>query len=245
MKHIAIIGATSAIATETAKRLAQNDTSFYLLARDAARLSALSQDLTVRGAISVTTDLFDASDITSCEQAATRLCANLPRIDIVLIAHGTLPDQSACEANFDETLTALTANFSSVLAFLTPIANHMAIQKHGTIAVIGSVAGDRGRQSNYVYGSAKAALSIFLQGLRNRLSKHGVHVLTIKPGFVDTPMTVAFSKGALWSQPAKVAEDIENAITKKTDILYTPFWWRYILWIICAIPERVFKRLSL
>ncbi len=111
--------------------------------------------------------------------------------------------------------------------------------------MIGSVAGDRGRQSNYVYGTAKGALALFLQGMRNRLSKRGVQVLTIKPGFVDTPMTASFPKGPLWATPDKVAEDIEKAIDKRRDVLYTPGFWRLIMLIIKSVPEAIFKRLSL
>jgi decaprenylphospho-beta-D-erythro-pentofuranosid-2-ulose 2-reductase len=245
MKNIVIIGATSAIASETAKLLAKPNTCFYLLAKDAVKLSAISQDLTVRGAESVTTDLFDASDLNSCEQSAIRICNKLSKIDILLIAYGNLPNQSLCEADLEKTYEAITINFTSILAFLTPLANHMATQKTGCIAVISSVAGDRGRKSNYIYGTAKAALSVFLGGMRNRLSANGIHVLTIKPGFVDTPMTADFTKNALWAKPQKIALDIERAISTKKEILYTPFWWRYILMIICAIPERIFKRLSL
>jgi decaprenylphospho-beta-D-erythro-pentofuranosid-2-ulose 2-reductase len=115
----------------------------------------------------------------------------------------------------------------------------------GTIAVISSVAGDRGRKSNYVYGSAKGGLTIFLQGLRNALSGSGVHVLTIKPGFVDTPMTNDFTKGLLWAKPEKVAKDIKRAIDKKKNIIYTPWFWRWIMLIIRLIPESVFKKMNL
>jgi short-subunit dehydrogenase len=121
----------------------------------------------------------------------------------------------------------------------------MATQGHGAIAVIGSVAGDRGRASNYVYGTAKAGLAAFTQGLRQRLSKSNVQVLLIKPGFVDTPMTQEFKKGFLWASPDQVAKDICRAVEKRKNVLYTPWFWALIMLIIQHIPESIFKRLKL
>jgi short-subunit dehydrogenase len=166
-------------------------------------------------------------------------------IDIVLIAHGSLPDQKACEQDTQKTLEAINTNAISTISLLTYLANHFERQGRGTIAVISSVAGDRGRQSNYVYGTAKAAVTVFLQGLRNRLYKSGVQVLTIKPGFVDTPMTAAFKKGLLWASPEEIAKAIYIAIATTKDIIYAPWYWRWILLIIRHIPEILFKRLSL
>jgi short-subunit dehydrogenase len=169
----------------------------------------------------------------------------LGRVDIVLIAYGTLPDQNACENSVNTTRDELTTNAISTISLLTLIATRLEGQGHGQIAVLTSVAGDRGRKSNYVYGSAKAMVSVFLQGLRNRLFSHGVKVLDIKPGFVDTPMTADFKKGFLWSQPDKIAAIIVNAIDKGKSEIYAPFYWRYIMFIIRNIPESIFKRLSL
>ena len=162
-----------------------------------------------------------------------------------ILKYGSLGDQAACEASAAQTLTELNTNCISVISLLTLLANVMQKQGSGSLAVISSVAGDRGRQSNYVYGTAKGALTIFLQGLRNRLDQHGVHVLTIKPGFVDTPMTSDFSKGLLWVGPETIARGIVSAINKRKDIVYLPFFWRYIMLIIRLIPERIFKRMSL
>ena len=171
--------------------------------------------------------------------------ARLDGLDAVLIAHGTLPDQSACERSFELTRAEFETNCLSTLSLLTHLANHFQPRRHGTIAVISSVAGDRGRRSNYVYGAAKGAVSIFLQGLRNRLHPSGVRVVTIKPGFVDTPMTVAFRKNALWAQPEGVAKGIYRAMAGGTDIAFVPWFWRWIMVLIRTIPEFVFKRLSL
>lgn len=245
MKKILIVGATSAIAEATARRFAQKRAHLYLLARNRDRLEALAGDLKIRGAAAVDHAAFDANDFASHPavlDAATRAMGGL---DVVLIAHGTLGDQKACEQSFERTLAELNTNAISVISLLTPLANYFEAQRRGTIAVIGSVAGDRGRQSNYVYGTAKGALSIFLQGLRNRLHKAGVHVLTIKPGFVDTPMTASFKKGPLWASPEAIAAGIERAIEKKRDIAYLPGWWAPIMLGIRTVPERIFRRLSL
>ncbi len=167
------------------------------------------------------------------------------RYDTVLIAHGTLSDQKACEASVELTLREIDTNALSVVALLTRIANRLEQRRAGTIAVISSVAGDRGRGSNYVYGSAKALVTAFLSGLRQRLGKSGVGVVTIKPGFVDTPMTAAFAKGPLWASPEKVAKGIVRALDRRSDTVYLPGFWWTIMFIIRAIPERLFWRLSL
>jgi short-subunit dehydrogenase len=139
----------------------------------------------------------------------------------------------------------LTTNALSVIALLTLIANQFEQQGFGAIAVISSVAGDRGRESNYVYGTAKGAVSIFAQGLRNRLARAGVKVVTIKPGSVDTPTTAALKKGALWSTPASVAKRIHRAMANGENIVYTPWFWRWIMGIIRAVPESIFKKTRL
>lgn len=245
MQKILIIGATSAIAEAVARRYAQRGDALYLLARNGERLDALLRDLKIRGAASSTGARFDAGDYASHAAAIAQAVAALGGLDAVLIAHGTLPDQRACQADPALALSEIGTNALSVISLLTTLANHCEAQRHGTIAVIGSVAGERGRQSNYVYGSAKGMLAIFLQGLRNRLHKSGVKVVTIKPGFVDTPMTATFPKGPLWATPEQVAQAIVKAMDRGSAVLYTPFFWRGIMAIIRAIPEAIFKKLSL
>jgi len=245
MQKILIIGATSAIAEAAARRFAQRGDALYLLARNGERLDALLADLKIRGASVTAGAPFDANDFDQHAAALDRAAAALGGVDAVLIAHGTLPDQQACQADAALALREISTNALSVISLLTLIANRFEAQRRGTIAVIGSVAGDRGRQSNYVYGSAKGMLAIFLQGLRNRLCKCGVHVLTIKPGFVDTPMTAAFPKGPLWATPEQVGGAIVKAMDGQRNVLYTPFFWWGIMAIIRAIPETIFKKLSL
>jgi len=245
MQRILIVGATSAIAEATARRFAQRGDALFLAARNAAALSAIAKDLTVRGAAQVETMEFDARTI---DRFATLLDAATQRLgglDAALIAHGTLSDQAACQRSVDLMREEFDVNAISVLALCTLLGNQFEAQGHGVIAVISSVAGDRGRQSNFVYGSAKAAVTAFTSGLRQRLYPKGVRVVTIKPGFVSTPMTATFKKGALWASPAKVATDIVRAMDRGTPVIYTPSFWRPIMWVIRSVPETVFRRLRL
>ena len=245
MQRVLIIGASSAIAEATARRWAARGAALFLVGRKAERLEQIAADLRVRGAASVACQ---AQDACARDAHETMLCAAeqaMGGLDVALIAHGSLPDQKACEASVELTLQEIDTNALSVIALLTRLATRFEAQGHGSLAVISSVAGDRGRQSNYVYGAAKGMLTLFLQGLRNRLAKKGVHVLTVKPGFVDTPMTASFKKGALWASPDAIAQGIVSAIDKKRDVVYLPGFWWLIMTLIRHIPERIFKKLSL
>ena len=245
MKHILMIGATSAIAEATARMLARRGDSLYLLARNQDRLSSLAEDLKIRGAASVAWRRFDVNEDGVQADALAAAFASLGTVDVALVAHGTLPDQRACQTDPKAVLAALHANAVSTLSLLTQLANSLEKQRSGTLAVITSVAGERGRQSNYVYGAAKAMVSVFLQGLRNRLHRSGVTVLDIKPGLVDTPMTAGFEKGVLWAAPETIAAGIVRALDAGRSVVYLPWFWRYLMLIIRNIPERVFKRLAL
>ena len=245
MKNILLLGATSAIAEQTARLFAANGDKLFLVARNEAHLKTIADDLKIRGAQQVeyqSTDLTDTDSHASLIETATE---KLGELDTVLIAYGTLGEQKKGEQDFNDALQELNINALSVISLLTHIANRFEQQQRGSIAVISSVAGDRGRQSNYIYGAAKGALTIFLQGLRNRLHKSNVQVVTIKPGFVDTPMTSEFKKGLLWVGPEVIARGIVKAINKQKDVVYLPFFWRYIMLIIRLIPESIFKKLSL
>ena len=246
MKKILIIGATSAIAEATARLWAAEGHRLYLIGRNDERLEAIAADLKIRGAEAVQYAALDLNDFAQHGAALDAAAAALEGLDIVLIAHGTLGDQKFSEQDFNVALQELNTNAISVISLLTHLANRFEAQKHGSIAVISSVAGDRGRQSNYVYGTAKGAVTIFLQGLRNRLHKSGVQVLTIKPGFVDTPMTADIDKkGPLWASPQALAQSIVAGIEKGRDVIYAPLFWMGIMAVICGIPERVFKKLAI
>lgn len=240
-KKALVLGATSAIARAVIRELASNNYEFHLVARDGNRLEAIQKDLQVRYDLSVTTAMADLSETDSHPQLLVTAKECLGRLDLVFIAYGTLADQEACQRDFSLTEKELYTNFVSVASLVDLLANEMEQQGHGSLAVITSVAGDRGRKSNYVYGSAKGALTIYLQGVRNRLSSVGVHVLTIKPGFVHTPMTAHLEKGLLYASSERVARDIVRAIDKKKQILFTPWYWFWIMLAIKLIPERIFK----
>ncbi|WP_213947865.1 SDR family oxidoreductase [Luteibacter sp. dw_328] len=245
MQKILIAGATSAIAEATARLYAASGSRLHLLGRNVARLKDIADDLRVRGAADVTTGVLDMNDVDAHASAIEQAITALGEIDIVLVAHGTLPDQPACEASVQVTLREFATNGTSTIAFVTAVVPHLLSRRAGTIAVISSVAGDRGRQSNYVYGAAKAAVTTFLSGLRQRLGRDGVNVLTIKPGFVDTPMTAAFKKGALWATPDAIAAGIERAIDRRAGEAYLPRFWWAIMFVIRHIPEFIFRRLKL
>ena len=245
MKRVLIVGATSAIAEATARLFAARSDALFLVARDAARLTQIADDLRVRGAVRVECASLDVCDFERHVAVLDQAERALGGIDTVLIAHGTLSDQAACQASVAALRHEFEVNAVATLALLTHLANRFEAQRHGTIAVISSVAGDRGRASNYVYGSAKAAVTAFLSGLRQRLWRSGVHVVTIKPGFVDTPMTRDLRKNALWASPARVAAGIVRAIDGGTAVAYVPAFWSGVMAVIRAIPERIFRRLRL
>ncbi|EXF91274.1 short-chain dehydrogenase [Pseudomonas fluorescens HK44] len=246
MKRILIIGATSAIATACARLWAAQGSEFFLVARNNEKLEQTAADLRVRGAKAVTLHSMDATDVAAHPAMLESCLSALQQIDIALIAHGTLPDQKACELDAGVALQEFANNGTSVIALLTHLANQFEIQHCGTLAVISSVAGDRGRPSNYLYGTAKAAVSTFCEGLRARLFKVGVHVIDIKPGFVDTPMTQGLPLPApLVAKPEQVALRIVKGIELKVGTLYAPGFWALIMLIIRSIPQPIFKRLNL
>ncbi len=245
MRRIVVLGATSAIAQETARLFAAKGDKLFLVARSPERLEAVAADLRVRGASQVEIEVLDLSQIDRHAALVDRAEQALGGLDTALIAYGTLGDQAACEADFSRAESELRTNFLSAASLLTHLANRFEVRRKGDIAVISSVAGDRGRQSNYVYGSAKAALSAFCSGLRNRLHPAGVSLVTIKPGFVDTPMTAHVKKGPLFVGPQVVARGIHHAITRRKSVVYLPGFWRLIMFAIRSIPEPIFKRLKL
>lgn len=244
MKKIVIIGATSAIAHEAAKNFAADGADLFLVGRSSEKLAAVANDLQVRGAHKVETYVLDLADLAGHEALFERAIASLDWLDMLLIAHGTLGDQRKGELSVEETLKEFTNNCTSVISLLTIAANYFEQRKSGVIAVISSVAGDRGRKRNYIYGAAKSAVSTFMQGLRARLASSGVTVVTIKPGFVDTPMTAGMKRGLLFASASGVGQGVYRAMMKRQEIVYLPWFWRPIMLIVRSIPERIFKKTS-
>lgn len=248
MRRIIIFGATSAIAHATARLWAARGASFFLVGRNEQKLLAVTQDLQTRSAAgavvaSARADLDDTAGHAALLAAGVEALGGL---DIVLIAHGTLPDQASCQASASAMLAQLHTNGVSVVSLCTLVASRLETQGNGCLAVITSVAGDRGRQSNYAYGAAKGLVSRFLQGLRHRLAPLGVAVMDIRPGFVDTPMTAALDKrGPLWADPGRVASDILRGVDRRRSVVYAPWFWRYIMLVVVHVPERLFNRLKL
>lgn len=244
MQRILIIGATSAIAEAVARCYAQRGAKLAIVGRNVKQLEAISQDLVTRGAASVSVHALDVNrfdDHAACLDAASQALGGA--INVALIAHGTLPDQANCATSVEYALHEFATNGTSAIALSIRLAQKL--EPGATLAVISSVAGDRGRSSNYLYGSAKAAVTAFLSGLGQELRDKGINVLTIKPGFVDTPMTAQFKKGALWATPNGVARGILRSIDRRRAVAYLPGFWRIIMAVITHIPEAVFRRIKL
>lgn len=240
------MGATSAIAEAVAREFAQRGDLLFLVGRRGDALAAIADDLKLRGATHAHVQVQDANDLAAHAGLLDAAHTAMGGLDTALIAHGTLSDQAACQSSVETLLAEFHTNALSQMALCTHLANRFEAQGFGTIAVISSVAGDRGRQSNYAYGAAKAAITAFTSGLRQRLHRSGVTVITIKPGFVDTPMTADFTrKGPLWASPARVATSIVRGIDRKAPVIYAPWFWWAIMQIIKNIPERIFSKLAL
>jgi decaprenylphospho-beta-D-erythro-pentofuranosid-2-ulose 2-reductase len=244
MKRIALFGATSAIAESVARVYAPGGASLFLAGRDRAALDRIAEDLKVRGAASAIVHVVDFANTDAFTQMLDRCESELGRPDIALLAYGILGDQTAAQTDPALTRAALEINFVSPICLLENLANRIA--PGGRIGVITSVAGDRGRQSNYLYGAAKGGLSRYLQGLRHRLAPQGIKVVDIRPGFVDTPMTAQIDKkGPLWAQPDRVAKDIVRALDRGTSVLYTPWFWRHVMRVVRNLPEPIFHKTKL
>ncbi|HET6395687.1 MAG TPA: SDR family oxidoreductase [Pseudoxanthomonas sp.] len=245
MKKIVIVGAASAIAEHYARLEAAAGSALLLAGRSPPRLEAIAADLRLRGAAEVQVFALDVDALDRHQALLDTAWSRFGDVDVVLLAHGTLPDNLACAADPALAVREFGTNATATIALMAGAAARLEAQGRGTLAVISSVAGDRGRASNYLYGSAKAAVSAYASGLRQRLGRGGVNVLTIKPGFVDTPMTRGFRKGVLWASPGAVARGIVRAIARRRSVAYLPGFWWAVMRVITHIPEPVFRRLRL
>jgi short-subunit dehydrogenase len=243
MSYVLIIGARSDIAKATAREYAKQGYDLYLGARNATNLKQFANDIRVRTTQQVETVELDILDYSSHQDFYN----NLDEKPLgVICAVGYLGDQDKSQTNFNEAQQIINTNYTGVVSLLNIIANDFEVRKSGFIVGISSVAGDRGRKSNYTYGSAKAALTAYLSGLRNRLYTSHVHVMTVKPGFVATKMTEDMElPEKLTAQADEVASSIFKAQQKNKNIIYTKWMWRWIMLIIKSIPEWKFKGMSI
>ena len=247
MKNILILGATSTLAAKTAELYAAKGASFSLVARNTEKLDIMKKHLAVLGAKSIQCIDFDFANIDNIEPMLQNTWEQGGPFDLVIVAHGTLTDQNLAQKDTNYFSKEFRVNAESVLVAMTVIANKLEQQKHGSLAVFGSVAGDRGRPSNYAYGCSKAAIEAFSEGMRARLYKAGVHLLLIKPGIILTDMTAGLDDlpEKLVSDPIVVANDIVKALDKKKNVIYTPNFWKLIMLIIKSVPNFIFKKLNL
>ncbi|RMG49631.1 MAG: SDR family oxidoreductase [Gammaproteobacteria bacterium] len=244
-ERILILGATSGIARGVAHALARRGHRLLLAARDRDELERLASDLRIRYGTEAGIIVFDVLDEAQHDVLCAALEGDSQALDGVVCAIGYLGDQERAFREADEARRIMRINYEAPALLLNRLAAVFEARGSGWITGIASVAGDRGRQSNFIYGSAKGGFALYLQGLRNRLARHGVQVLTVKPGFVDTAMTWGLPGLFLVADPMKVGEAIVRAREKGRNEIYVPGFWRLIMSIIRSIPEAVFKRLSL
>ena len=243
MGYVLIIGSKSDIAKALADKYAQAGFNLYLAARNSTQQESFATDLKIRHKINVECMDFDVIDYSSHESFYEGL-AEKP-VGLILVA-GYLGDQDTAQTDFEESQRIIDTNYTGLVSLTNIVANDFEHKGEGFIVGVGSVAGDRGRKSNYIYGSAKGALATYLSGLRNRLYEHNVQVLTVKPGFVNTAMTAGMDlPGALTAEPEEVANDIFKAQQAKKNVIFTKWHWRWVMKIITSIPEFLFKRLSI
>lgn len=245
MKKVMIFGACSAIVSETAKLLAKSGAELCLFDLSLKRLEIVKDDILSYYKTTIHINEFSVEDIDKFPEYFKLAIEQMGSIDTVIIGYGTLPKQLEIQNDIKSIQNEININFSSIALLSTLAVEIFEQQELGTLAVISSVAGDRARKSNYIYGTAKGAVSLYLQGLRNRTSSKNINIITIKPGFVDTPMTKDVDKNILFSKPIDIAKGIVKSIDNKSDIVYLPSFWRLVMFIIKHIPERIFKKLSL
>lgn len=244
---IIILGALSAIAEAAARKWAEQGAHLLLVGRDRERIEGVAVDLRIRGGLA---DIYEGDLATiDAEKSFAEMVEKLGQVDVVLLAYGVLGDQMLAETNSAEANRILATNFTSAVAWCLAAATVLERQRRGVLIVIGSVAGDRGRRSNYVYGAAKGGLGILVQGITHRLASSAARAVLVKPGFVDTPMTAAITeKGLLWAKPEKIAEIIVRASMPNapmSPVIYAPSFWRWIMYVVRFMPNFIFHRTQL
>jgi len=244
-KGVIILGATSAIARACAESLAKAGYPLFLAGRNVGELSRIASDIHLRYLVEVRYGELDAKKYTSHHDFIHNAAAVMGGLEGVVFAIGDLGKHDEALYDHKAARAIIDSNLTSACSLLTYAAEVLEKEKNGFIAAIGSVAGDRGRQSNYIYGAAKGGLAIFLEGLRNRLYDKNVRVLTIKPGFIDTAMTFGKKNLFLVASPKRVAKALIRSVNQGRNVIYVPWFWRLIMLLIRSIPEELFKRLKL
>lgn len=244
---VVILGATAAIAEATARLYAGEGADLLLVARQSERLAAIAADLKLRGAARVETAMCDLADDGDVAETFAGFAAALGGVDHVLLAYGVLGDQKAAERDPGEARASLRVNFTSAAAWVLVAAEALERQGHGSLVVLGSAAGDRGRRVNFVYGAAKAGLATLVEGIAHRFANAGPRAVVIKPGPVITPMTEGFvnRKGLLWATPETVAQVVRRAAERGGPVVYAPWFWRWIMLVIRLLPAPIFNRLNI
>jgi decaprenylphospho-beta-D-erythro-pentofuranosid-2-ulose 2-reductase len=245
VQRVLAFGGTSVIAQAVLRRLAAQGAAVCMVGRNADRLQIVADDLAARGSSRAVYRVIDFRDYSAYDMIVSEAAEQLGGLDLVIVAHGQLSDQARSRRDVTYMVDQLHVNLVSAVVAVGVAADRFEAQGSGTIIVLGSVAGDRGRRSNYVYGSAKAALAAFSEGVRHRLRPSGARVILVKPGLVDTPMTSRLKKNPLYATPDRVASDVLGAIRDGRDVVYSPFWWRYVMAAIRALPGWIFLRLPL
>jgi NAD(P)-dependent dehydrogenase (short-subunit alcohol dehydrogenase family) len=250
--RVIVLGATSAMAEATARLYAAEGAALLLVGRNGERLAAISADLVARGAASAAVEVLDLAAPGAAAEAFPRFAAKLGGLDDVLIFYGILGDQRRAEHDLAHAREILQVNFLSAAEWCLAAAEALEAQQRGNLVVVGSVAGDRGRQSNYVYGAAKAGLAALVQGIAHRFAQRAAkgaarpRAVLVKPGFVDTPMTAGLKKGGpLWATPEAVARIVRRAAKTGGPTVYAPWFWRGILLVIRLVPAPIFQKLPL
>jgi short-subunit dehydrogenase len=242
--NVLILGATSRIAQSIAAEHAKDGDSVLLAARDRDEVKTIASDIQVRHSTRVLIGDFEATDIDSHAGFIADAVEALGSIDTAYVVFGAMGEQAASQQDFSAARTVLDVNFTGAVSISEALASYMEERGEGVIVGISSVAGDRGRQSNYFYGAAKGGYSLYLQGLRGRLARSGVHVMTAKLGFIDTPMTYGMKTRIPIASPEATAKALKKAAAKGKNTLYYPWFWRFVMLLIKAIPERTFKKLK-
>lgn len=245
IKTAMVFAATSAISTSYCRILAERGAALHLVGRDQDALQKLASDHEMHGAKSVSISVTDLCETQHHEQIIDQGWESLGSPDLALLAHGILDTQFELQGDWNQQHKLIQTNLVSHLSLLTHLANRFEQQGGGCLAAISSVAGDRGRASNYIYGATKAGLSCYLSGLHQRLAPAGVRVVDLRPGPVDTPMTAGLPKGLLWSSTGRIARAMDRALTHRSGTVYLPFFWRPIMGVIRMLPNAVIRRLNI